>query len=89
MKEEVVDAANHVNVVEAKAEENRILIDKMIEDVVDAANHVNVVEAKAEENRILINNMIEEVVDITQEEFDAMLEAGTLDPTKEYNTYEG
>lgn len=33
--DEVVDAANHVNVVEAKAEENRILINNMREEVVD------------------------------------------------------
>ena len=33
--DEVVDAANHVNVVEAKAEENRILINNMREEAVD------------------------------------------------------
>ena len=33
--DEVVDAANHVNVVEAKAEENRILINNMKEEAVD------------------------------------------------------
>lgn len=33
--DEVVDAANHVNVVESKAEENRILINNMKEEAVD------------------------------------------------------
>lgn len=33
--DEVVDAANHVNVVDAKAEENRILINNMREEAVD------------------------------------------------------
>ena len=70
-----------------KAELMNIMKDR-INEVVDAVNTLPETNAKIESNQLHIEALENEKVDLTQEEFEAMLAAGTLDPTKEYNTYE-
>ena len=70
-----------------KAELMNVMKDR-INEVVDSANTLPETKAKIENNRLHIEALENEKVDLIQEEFDAMLAAGTLDPTKEYNTYE-
>lgn len=64
------------------------LFARKIDEVVDAANLVPEVDEQAKANALAIEAIRNSIVWLTQEEFDEMDKAGTLDPTKEYRTYE-
>lgn len=66
-----------------KAELMNLIVGR-INEVVDSANLVHEVKAYAEDTRKIVDSN----VDISQAEFEAMQEAGTLDITKNYYTYE-
>ena len=64
------------------------LFARKIDEVVDAANLVPEVDEMAKANALAIEAIRNSIVWLTQDEFDEMYKAGTLDPTKEYRTYE-
>lgn len=70
-----------------KATQMNVITGK-VDEVVDEVNKLPDMDSAIKENRSLINAIKEEKVDIPQDVFDDMKESGTLDPTKEYNTYE-
>lgn len=70
-----------------KAELMNIITAK-IDEVINEANKIQPLEAKANENRVMIENMRNSEVDISQEEFDALMESGGLDPNITYYIYE-
>lgn len=70
-----------------KATQMNVITGK-VDEVVDEVNKLPDMDSAIKENRLLINAIKEEKVDIPQDMFDDMKEAGLLDPTKEYNTYE-
>ena len=59
-----------------------------VDEIVDEVNKLPEMNVAIRENRLLIDAIKKEKVDIPQGMFDDMKEAGLLDPTKEYNTYE-
>lgn len=66
-----------------KSEQMNLLARK-VNELVGPANQVHEVKAYAEDTRKLVDN----VEYLRQDVFDEMNKAGTLDPEKEYRTYE-
>ena len=70
-----------------KSELMNVIVNR-IDEVVDAANLIPEVDEMAKANALAIEAIRNNIVWLTQDEFDEMYKAGTLDPTKEYRTYE-
>lgn len=68
-----------------KAESMNIMARK-VEELVTEANKLPAMNAAISENRVLIGEL--EGIDISQADFEALQEAGELDPKKTYYIYE-
>lgn len=64
------------------------LISQKTDEIVDEVNKLPQMAAAMATNKLEIDALKEKEVNIKQSVFDEMLAAGTLDPTKTYNTYE-
>ena len=64
------------------------LIAQKTDEIVDEVNKLPQMVAATEANALEIQGIINSKVDIPQKLFDEMKKEGTLDITKEYNTYE-
>ena len=64
------------------------LISQKTDEIVEEVNKLPAMVAATETNRLEIEALKVSEVNIKQSVFDEMLAAGTLDPTKTYNTYE-
>lgn len=64
-------------------------ITQKIDEAIDEINTLPEIKASVEEVEIKIQSIKDSVVYLPQSVFDDLEEKGELDPTKEYNTYEG